>query len=128
MGADMILAIVEYPKDFDQVRKRIDRLTHEALWQLSDMVYGWDRFYIEDNYDNPGDAAEEMRILLHEALDLLASPPRDVSTHELNGVEYAFTGGPTSGGDPTDSYQSLLLLMEANITGAIDPLGRKLHE
>jgi hypothetical protein len=114
MGSDMMIAMCEYPKDFDQVRRRIDNLDEVKLLEVGDIFWG------------ENSSPEDARNFLHEAVDLLASPPRDISTHEIEGKEWAFTGGMSSGDSPSESYDYIQALAYLDITYTVDPTGRRL--
>lgn len=124
MGSDFLLAMVEYPKDFDQVRRRIDKLPDTRCWILAEVLWAWDEHDIEQA-GGPTLAAQSVRNYLHDALDLLASPPRDMSIHEIEGKEWAFTGGMTPGDDPTESWQFIIALSEADVCHYQDPTGQR---
>ena len=110
MGADLILAATQVPKDAEEAIRRIDRLNSEEIEYIRDYGGLWDF------------TDEEVREALNSAAsDILAGPEyRDLAVMTFGGKEYFISGGMSWGDDPTDSFRPVMLLELSGITNDED--------
>lgn len=122
MGADFLLALCRLPlvplnSLVEITKRRVEELSEDLLLAVFDQ---WGALFDEeDNLEDPegkqAQIASAKRRLIAAAERISNPKLRDLLVFKLRGERYVFSGGPSWGDSPTESFDSVNMLAEAEI-------------